>query len=247
MNERIKYPCLWRARKIISGRVALTGNNQLNPNLSSLALVQGSLRLNDTSNRTKGRVEVFYKDQWGTICDDGWDIKDANVVCKQLGFPGAKTAYLSATHGAGSGQIWVDDLACTGSESNIQECQSRPWGSHDCGHHEDASVECNETVRLVNGGAANRGRVEVYHWGQWGTVCDDNWDIKDANVVCRELGYSSASSAPSSAAYGQGTGPIWISNTSCLGNEDSLLTCGYQWISGNAGCSHSKDAGVVCT
>ena len=62
---------------------------------------------------------------------------------------------------------------------------------------------------LVNGGASY-GRVEVCVNGIWGTVCDDSWDINDANVVCHQLGFSSASSAPQSAAYGQRVGPIWM-------------------------------------
>jgi deleted-in-malignant-brain-tumors protein 1 len=173
-------------------------------------------------------------------------MNDAAVICEQLGFPGATAAHHGAQHGQGSGQIWLDDLACLGSESNILDCPSLRWGTHNCAHSQDVSVECQKRVRLVNG-ASNYGRVEVYHEGQWGTVCDDAWDINDANVVCRELGYSSASSAPTGANYGQGTGPIWIDDTYCLGSEDSLLSCGYRgWISGNAGCSHAEDSGVVC-
>ena len=90
----------------------------------------------------RGRVEIFYNGNWGTVCDDDWDMNDARVVCRQLGFPDAVSAPHSAHFGAGSGQIWLDDVRCSGSESSIINCQHSGWGVENCGHHEDASVIC---------------------------------------------------------------------------------------------------------
>ena len=99
-------------------------------------------------------------------------------------------------------------------------------------------------VRLVNGGATF-GRVEVYYNGQWSTVCDDAWGINDANVVCRQLGFSRATSGPRSATYGQGSDPIWMDNVSCSGGESSLLHCSHNgW--GVDNCEHNEDASVEC-
>nr|XP_058961641.1 uncharacterized protein LOC131788567 [Pocillopora verrucosa] len=205
-------------------------------------LTAGSLRI--SGNTAVGRVEVYYDGQWGTICDDAWDISDANVVCRQLGYTRANRAYSGATHGQGTGPIWMDDLACSGSESHVYDCRHRGWGDHDCTHSRDASVECYTPVRLVNGGA-NYGRVEVYHNGQWGTVCDDSWDMNDANVVCRELGFPSASSAPHSARYGQGSDPTWMDDVNCHGGEASILNCAHGgW--GIENCGHDEDASVIC-
>ena len=99
-------------------------------------------------------------------------------------------------------------------------------------------------IRLV-GGQHYYGRVEVYHNGEWGTVCDDGWDSADATVVCRQLGFYSSVRAYGSAHYGQGTGPIWLSKLSCIGNEPNLTDC-TQTIVGTKNCTHSDDAGVSC-
>ena len=88
-------------------------------------------------------MEIFYKGNWQTVCDDDWDRNDAHVVCRQLGFLDAVSAPGSAHFGAGSGQIWMDNVGCSGSESSIANCPHRGWGVENCGHNEDASVICS--------------------------------------------------------------------------------------------------------
>ena len=87
--------------------------------------------------------------------------------------------------------------------------------------------------------------MEVYYNGTWGTVCDDNWDINDARVVCRQLSFRYAIAAYESARYGEGTGPILLANVECLGTESSLFSCGHSGV-GKHYCRHNKDASVRC-
>ncbi|CAB3993573.1 deleted in malignant brain tumors 1 -like [Paramuricea clavata] len=92
-----------------------------------------------------GRVEVFYSGKWGTICDDGWDMNDARVACRQLGYKYGVRALRRDSVPDGTGQIWLDDVACSGNELSLSSCPHNGWGNKNCGHSKDAGVECTST------------------------------------------------------------------------------------------------------
>ena len=101
------------------------------------------VRLVNGPTELEGRVEVYYNDEWGTVCGDGWDLNDAQVVCRQLGFGPAVAARSRAFYGEGNGPIWLDSVNCVGTELNIEDCSHNGWGNHNCGHGEDAGVQCS--------------------------------------------------------------------------------------------------------
>eukprot|EP00057_Strongylocentrotus_purpuratus_P010657 XP_011665131.1 PREDICTED: uncharacterized protein LOC578355 [Strongylocentrotus purpuratus] len=207
------------------------------------------VRVVDGPNNATGRVEVWYNGAWGTVCDDGWDLNDANVVCRMLGFFKASSAPVRAEYGPGSGDILLDEVECTGSEISLEDCIKSEFGVNNCDHSEDAGVICTDPisldVRLVDGPNNNSGRVEVQENGSWGTICDDGWDAKDANVVCRMLGFFGAAYAPVQATYGEGVGDISLRNVDCIGTEINLGTCFHDRPE-PFDCAHGEDAGAAC-
>uniref|UniRef100_A0A8C2ZSD5 Lysyl oxidase homolog n=1 Tax=Cyclopterus lumpus TaxID=8103 RepID=A0A8C2ZSD5_CYCLU len=347
----------------------------------------------------EGRVELFHKGEWGTICDDDFSLHNANVLCRQLGFVSATGWTHSAKYGKGQGKIWLDNVLCNGGEKSIELCKSRGWGNSDCTHDEDAGVVCKDeripgfvdsnvidaqvdetkieevrlrpvvtmsrkkppitegvvevkhkdgwaqicnlgwtiknthvvcgmlgfpherkvnknfyklylerqknhfhihsvactgtevhlaacplefskpnatstceggmaavvscmpgplfmqnnalkkktktSVKLKGGARVGEGRVEVLKDNEWGTVCDDRWNLQSASVVCRELGFGSAKEALTGGRMGQGMGPIYMNEVKCFGQERSIWNCPFKNIT-SEDCQHVEDASVRC-
>ncbi|XP_073693832.1 scavenger receptor cysteine-rich type 1 protein M130-like [Garra rufa] len=206
---------------------------------SGVRLVGGS--------RCSGRLEILHNQTWMSVCESAFDQQDAEVVCRELDCGAPVQVLGAAAFGKGDTQMWTQEIQCRGNESQIYFCPVLSM-KHDCSSDDHQELLCADVtnVRLVDGRSRCAGRVEVHHRGQWGTVCDDDWDMTDAAVVCRELDCGEPVDTLSGAHFGQGSGPIWMSAALCTGTESTLKNCGsVGW--NKPFCTHDKDAGVICS
>lgn len=326
------------------------------------------LRLVSGSSHFEGRVEVNHDGVWGTICDDSWDINDAQVVCRELllGDAGEAVSYGILGRGSELQPIWLSMLKCNGNETQLENCLHNGWGNHSCSHDEDAGVRCTgpDTTRecvtecghgyyrkpgkkqcgacasscltcensptsctscdsskyrkgkscvttcglgfygdtsdrqckpcdrgcrtcadgtssmtctscaddqylngsecifscaprqvgqrrgiRLSGKSSNEsgGRLEVFVNGAWRTVCDTEFDFREARVACRQLGFSGTVGAVKRSVFGAGTGHIWSGDLNCSGREANLLDCPGPVGPAQRICNHNSDVGVICS
>ncbi|XP_060070823.1 deleted in malignant brain tumors 1 protein-like [Ylistrum balloti] len=231
------------------------------------------IRLSGGSTVYEGRVEVKYNGTWGTVCNDQFDGLDAKVICKHMGYEDGVTSH---TFGKGTGPIWLDNLQCTGTESNLGECPSNNIGSHNCDHEQDAGVICepkksesaalaraaviqpnecgdhNPNTRLVGpNDTIGVGFVEVKYNNTWWAVCDDLWNIEAARVVCSSLCFDTALSLTGSRHdidyVKQNVSQIFLlDDVRCTGYESDILACEHRGL-GVHNCDFGEYASVTCT
>ncbi|XP_045411162.1 antigen WC1.1-like [Lemur catta] len=221
-----------------------------------------ALRMVSGDQMCAGWLEVFYNGTWGSVCHSPMEATTLSVICRQLGCGDSGTLDSSVAVREGSRSRWVDGIRCRKTATSLWQCPSDPWKDRSCFSTEEAYITCagagpescpaaapctdKEKLRLRGGDSVCSGRVEVWHEGSWGTVCDDSWSLAEAEVVCRQLGCGSALDALGEAAFGPGNGRIWMDDVRCKGTESSLWACAAQpW--GRSNCKHEEDAGVRCS
>ncbi|KAJ8023300.1 hypothetical protein HOLleu_35678 [Holothuria leucospilota] len=210
------------------------------------------VRLTGGRDNLSGRVLILYDSQWGSVCGDNeWDFDDAKVVCRQLGYEKAIYATILSSK-QGPQLAWMSSVQCQGKETSLSSCRHEIFMRDYCNYGMYAGVICEgksedeaQWIRLVDGFSNASGRVEVFINGEWGTVCGYNWDMKDAMVVCRQLGYQTAR-AVRRGFFGEGYRFFWISDVECTGDELSLAECIHTPLSEYNYCFYGQDAGVIC-
>ncbi|XP_071816664.1 uncharacterized protein [Apostichopus japonicus] len=173
--------------------------------LGSTVMVRGDLNLTEntcdgnTSVRLvgvsyRGRIEVCYAGVWGTVCDDGFRSIAGDVVCRQLGFRGAREVFtIGETYAPTEAKIWLDDVTCTGRESSIQQCMKSGLGRHNCNHHEDVGVECLDHGYCQTYNPCDSGALfcENVASSSFHCICQKGW--KGETCEERDSGYNTTS------------------------------------------------------
>ncbi|XP_077640553.1 LOW QUALITY PROTEIN: scavenger receptor cysteine-rich type 1 protein M130-like [Lonchura striata] len=204
------------------------------------------LRLAGGSSPCAGRVEVKLQGEWGSVGDNVWDMEDAEVVCQQLGCGSASKAYFALDHfGVEDGLVSLVLVNCSGFEATLWDCEIRGWGPYNSSdHYWDTAVVCQGFSQLVGGDGDCAGQLEVRRGRAWVGVCEDQVDMKAAQVVCREVGCGEALAIPGSARFGRGSGSFWDGGFQCNGTESVLSACARR-PSHSQGCA--GPASVICS
>ena len=187
--------------------------------------------------------QTYLDASWSAPADNGSAIEGYNVAYHTTG-----SEWTDGGHAGTGTSARIAGLA----EDTVYDVRVRAYNAAGAGEWSPPASATttpsggpSETdLRLVDGANAHEGRVEIYHAGEWGTVCDDSWTTNDAEVACRQLGYAGTASAHTHATFGEGTGRIWMDDVRCAGDEERLADCEFRgWGSHN--CRHSEDAGRV--
>ncbi|XP_061262506.1 T-cell differentiation antigen CD6 isoform X6 [Bos javanicus] len=216
------------------------------------------VRLVNGSTRCEGTVEVWFQQSWQPVCGALWELDASHALCSSLDcgrahpleLPVLQTPEPPAWAAAGNAS-WAPNT--TSVLAPAVQCSGPEWLSckvveRDCRSDEwPAQVNCTDKrdLKLVGGGSPCEGRVEMLEHGQWGSVCDDTWDLEDAHVVCRQLGCGWAVQALPGLHFAPGQGHIHWDQVNCTGLETYLWHC--PGLPGNGYCGHKEDAGVVCS
>ncbi|XP_064369554.1 antigen WC1.1-like [Dromaius novaehollandiae] len=206
-------------------------------------------RLVNGSTECTGRVELEARGTWGSLCDAGWDMPDAQVLCHHLGCGFATSVPRGGCFGTGSGPLWQDTFHCSGTKSHLGECPATVLGIPACSPDHAAAVNCSggtEPLRLVDGESRCDGHLEVALGGAWGRVLPQQWDASSASVVCRQLQCGTVQKAYAAPVLGPGSSPLGLSGLRCVGTEACLAQCN-STLPSAVPPDHAEEAAVVCS
>ncbi|XP_032446897.1 scavenger receptor cysteine-rich type 1 protein M130-like isoform X2 [Xiphophorus hellerii] len=200
-----------------------------------------NIRLVGEASRCAGRLEMLHQEEWRPVDvrDGYWDMNSAAAVCAGLDCGSAVSARNSKA--ASERPVWWIWSDCFQSRSSLKKCL--PHGRHSDQSHE---IICSDSVRLVQGTNRCSGRLEVKTDQSWSSVCEKDFDLQDAEVVCREIGCGPPS-VHQGALYGEAEAPVGSREFQCEGSESALLKCSSRKSSGRNSCSPGQAVGLTCS
>ncbi|XP_038559135.1 scavenger receptor cysteine-rich type 1 protein M160-like [Micropterus salmoides] len=186
--------------------------------------VSDSVRLLDGTSLCSGRLEVKSNQRWSSVCEADFDQQDAEVVCRELGC-GAPSVLQGALYGEVEAPMWTKEFQCGGHESALLDCRSSGSARNTCSPGKAVGLTCSEPddVRLVGGASRCAGTLELKHQGDWRPMRYSDWTLKEAAVVCRDLGCGSAVSVGERKE--SSVRPVWWISSDCVQSGSALREC----------------------
>ncbi|XP_061576127.1 scavenger receptor cysteine-rich type 1 protein M160-like [Cololabis saira] len=193
------------------------------------------VRLVGGSSRCGGTLEMKQWGEWKPVFTDYWKLRFSGEVCRQLncGSP-ISTKRMKTSQRI----IWTFRPNCD--DPTFTKCFTRHKYSSD-----SIEITCSDSVRLVNGSNWCSGRLEVKSNQVWSSVCEEDFDRQDAEVVCKELGCGAPSDLQG-ALHGEKEAPVWSRAFHCEGHESSLLDCESSGLKRNT-CPPGKAVVLTCS
>ena len=176
--------------------------------LTSSTAAEGDVRL-----ESNNAVMIYHSGSWRYVCDDYWGTNDANVVCRQLGLGSATSAPTSLSV---QNSFWLDNVACTGSESRLSACSANAWGNENCGTSEGAGAVCALGLASVGSQTSSSGIVVE--------VTFVTPSASDARTV--EIALTSTATADMSATWFGGAYTVTAVSAPTTSADEALLSIG---------------------
>ncbi|XP_056410612.1 scavenger receptor cysteine-rich domain-containing group B protein-like [Hyla sarda] len=208
------------------------------------------VRVAGGGDHCRGRVELLYNDTWGWLSDERWDRHGADVVCRQLGCGPSLEAMRGDAFGTASGHF-LQLVDCTGDENDVSQCLLGRWMEADpATPRSSAGVSCLSSgvgnIRLIGGSGPCDGMVEVSLNNTWSRFCLWNFDVREASVVCRQMGCGPLIKIQENIVGEDGARQRMVEETHCLGSESKISDCRISVWNAQP-CLHNIQAGIVCS
>ncbi|XP_063595019.1 uncharacterized protein LOC134771996 isoform X1 [Penaeus indicus] len=147
----------------------------------------------------EGNVQIKVGSEWRWVCDDGFGFESADVLCRDLGFPGAETFTRNNRFGNSDSNLrrsqpsfWLDRVSCSGREATFFDCPNSGLGVHNCGPTEIAGAVCRTSASLCDVDKFLCGSARLHTCIPRSQVCDGSKDCFDgsdeADELCDDVG-----------------------------------------------------------